>query len=328
VRPAKPPLLHSSLLAAALAIALLTGESAAGAVTFTQARARLRAWHLSPAPLWPRKLPAPHRGVNVHLYRFAGIDYGADFGSPDDRDCHTIDPSNWCVGLRRAGADALAQMLNDPVDFPHPQRLRVRRRNVYFAFEENNAGGWWMAWSEDGHTYLAWDWRDQRAAAKRTLTAFVQSLRRLSGSEALPAVPRVPIYNRVSLRFGGSYLLVKPRVITYTGDDSGFFAGKGKPGYHPNSPLHWRTWSRTRALATGADWLSNCVPSCGGGFRTPFPVRLNLYRPRRDGGYAVFTRMRMTYTNNRPAHATRRSYVFRLGYGSGVFMWVGGTLGP
>ena len=120
----------------------------------------------------------------VHLYRLAGLDYSADFGSPDNRDCHTIDPSHWCVGLRRAGPDALAQMLNDPVDFPHPQRLRIRRSSVYFVVEENNAGGWWMVWSEQGRTYMAWDWRGQRSAAKRTLTAFVQSLRQLGALAA------------------------------------------------------------------------------------------------------------------------------------------------
>jgi hypothetical protein len=142
-------------------------------------------------------------------------------------------------------------------------------------------------------------------------------------SAASGAVPQVPIYNS---SLGGSYLRVKPYVITYTGDDTGFLAGQGQASHHPKSGrLRWRAWNDTEALATGADWIDNCLPNCATGLRYPFPVRLELYRPRREGGYGFFTRMRVTYTHNAPTPG-RRSLLFRVRYSSSLFTWVGGSI--
>jgi hypothetical protein len=137
-------------------------------------------------------------------------------------------------------------------------------------------------------------------------------------------VPRVPIYNPST----ASYLRIEPAVITFTGDDSGYLAGRGHASHHPKrGRLHWREWSRQKATGTGAEWGDNCLPSCATGLRTPSPVRVTLYRPRREGGYKIFTRMRTTYTEARPPHRHRRLYVTRVVYRQPAFSWVGGLLG-
>lgn len=172
-----------SLIALTAAIALLALASVladtASAATLAQARSQLRTWQLQPPPLFPSQLPAGHRGANVHLYRFTGLEYGIDFGAPDNRDCHTLpNPNGWCVQLRRADVSVDAA-LHSPPSFPmYLRRMRVGNRNVWFFEQGAEAGGWYMVWAEQGRTYLAWAWTDKRTALRR-LTPFVKSLQPL-----------------------------------------------------------------------------------------------------------------------------------------------------
>lgn len=154
--------------------------------------------------------------------------------------------------------------------------------------------------------------------------ASVAAVFAMYASAPVGSVPKVPIYNGSS----AAYLRVKPGVITYTGDNTGYLAGRGRASHRPKrGRLHWREWTSTHATATGADWGDDCLPSCATGLRTPFPVRVKLYRPRLEGGYDVFTRMRVTYTGARPPLASKRSYAMRVTYRPpDSWMWAGGLI--
>jgi hypothetical protein len=58
----------------------------------------------------------------------------------------------------------------------HARRIRVGNRTVWFFRSETDAGGWWMAWDQDGRTYGAWAWINARRRALRRLKPFVESL--------------------------------------------------------------------------------------------------------------------------------------------------------
>lgn len=180
--PMRLRLIHVSRLVLAGALASLSLglvlPSGANGASFSRARKQLRAWHLKPAPLFPSRAPAHHRHANVHLYRFAGVDYSADFGTPDNADCHTISPNAWCVSLRRSAWSDLARVLDNPRTYTNQRWVRAGKRHVLFYLAQNNAGGWWMSWRERGRTYNVWSWSGRRIALKR-LTPFVKGLRPL-----------------------------------------------------------------------------------------------------------------------------------------------------
>ena len=164
---------------ASILLGLVLPSIARGA-TFAQARAELRARNLNPPPLFPTQLPASHRGVNVYLGGFTGVDYSIEFGAPDNADCHTLpNPYGWCVAMIR-NEESLEARLHDrgnPAEYL--RRMRIGNRQVWFFEDGGNAGGWWMVWREQGRTYGAWAWTDERTALRR-LTPFVESLRPLS----------------------------------------------------------------------------------------------------------------------------------------------------
>lgn len=166
-----------SAAALAVALAALAPASASG-TTFARARAQLRAWHLRPAPLFPAGLPAAHHRVNVHLYTFSGMDYSIDFGAADNRDCHTVPiPSAWCVNLRRWRGPVFQGHLR--TEALGVRRLWVGHRHVWFFEDSGGAGGWYMAWRQQGRTYAAWAWMARPRPALRRLVPFVQTLRLL-----------------------------------------------------------------------------------------------------------------------------------------------------
>ena len=148
---------------ASILLGLVLPSIARGA-TFAQARAELRARNLNPPPLFPTQLPASHRGVNVYLGGFTGVDYSIEFGAPDNADCHTLpNPYGWCVAMIR-NEESLEARLHDrgnPAEYL--RRMRIGNRQVWFFEDGGNAGGWWMVWREQGRTYVT--------AARRSLTS-------------------------------------------------------------------------------------------------------------------------------------------------------------
>ncbi len=176
----RPGLFFSGL--AGIAVMVFVGillPGVAQAKTFAEVRSDVASLHLSPAPLFPRRLPAGHRHVPVALHRWRGVDFDIDFGAPDGDDCHTLpNPDAWCVGFRRfTGHSVLKAWLHSP-STRHAHRMHVGERTVWFFSSETDAGGWWMAWDAQGRTYGAWSSSDRRTALRR-LTPFVKSLRLL-----------------------------------------------------------------------------------------------------------------------------------------------------
>ncbi|HEY2769625.1 MAG TPA: hypothetical protein VGI87_03620 [Solirubrobacteraceae bacterium] len=120
---------------------------------------------------------------------------------------------------------------------------------------------------------------------------------------------------------GSKQAKVRPGVILYTGDGSGFFAGNGQPGKHPKvGKLHWTSWSGSSASATGANWLNKCVPNCAKGTFAKFPVTLKASRPRTVLGKKVFTRMQVTYTSTQP-HGLGKSETWKLKPAGHMYFW-------
>jgi hypothetical protein len=146
-----------------------------------------------------------------------------------------------------------------------------------------------------------------------------------SGSVTFPwtvvaPAAKLPIW--LGAPYRGKGLQIRPTVITYTGDGTGFFAGYGAPGHRPHiGTLHWTTWTTERATATGGDWIDNCTPDCATGWRTAYRVSLIADQPEVFHGYSVFTRLTVTYTHGRPPLEHRGVYVDDLYYGNGGFFW-------
>jgi len=168
----------------AMVVASLTATvaipDAANGATLTQVRRQLTSWHLRPRPLFPAQLPAGLHEASVTLDRFAGVDFDVEFGKPANG-CQRVHATDLCLELRRADSSTLGTILHDPDSFTAPRRVRLRGRNAWFVGEGRDAGGWVLAWHEQGLTYWVWQWDDVSArTAFWTLTGLARSLRQLS----------------------------------------------------------------------------------------------------------------------------------------------------
>jgi len=112
---------------------------------------------------------------------------------------------------------------------------------------------------------------------------------------------------------------VRPGRLYYTGDGSGFYGGAGKPGKRNYAgALHWNQWAHTQAIASGNDWLDNCLPNCAAGTFKPFRVTLTLTRPGLLDGYYVFTRLTVSYTAKLPPDQKTATQHVTVRYEPGV----------
>jgi hypothetical protein len=160
-----------------------------------------------------------------------------------------------------------------------------------------------------------------RGLGLMTALSLLVSLEFAASGTAAAVVPRVPVFDA---GVQASLLQVRPSVITYTGDDTGFFAGRGTARRRlPFGRLRWRAWNRRKALGAGSDWINDCVPFCAKGVHHPFPIQLTLYRPRREYGYLIFTRLRAVYTRAIPPGLHLRSYVLRVAASHRSLFWAG-----
>jgi hypothetical protein len=111
----------------------------------------------------------------------------------------------------------------------------------------------------------------------------------------------------------GKNVLVRPKEIVYTGDGSGFLAGRGQAGRHPRpGKLKWSSWTSGGAQGSGDDWLNNCEPFCAAGKFSQHAVNITLFRPRKLLGLLVFTRMRLRYTHGPNPFTHKSSESFKL----------------
>lgn len=104
-----------------------------------------------------------------------------------------------------------------------------------------------------------------------------------------------------------------PKRIEYSGDGSGFLAGRGASSRHPGN-LQWTTQSSSQAVATGENWIDNCKPDCAAGKFSGYPATVLLSRPAVLGGHRVFTRMTVKYTGRRPPYGHGASLTARIKY--------------
>ena len=139
-----------------------------------------------------------------------------------------------------------------------------------------------------------------------------------SAVSAASATPLV-LASSAPPRHGG--LQRRPAQIVYSGDGAAYFAGATR-GRHR---LRWTQYTPTSGRAAGADWHNDCQPDCVDGHFHAYRAALHVYRPRRLGGFRVFTRMAVRYSSMLPPlPASRRTMTFRLRYDTRArtYFWI------
>jgi hypothetical protein len=100
--------------------------------------------------------------------------------------------------------------------------------------------------------------------------------------------------------FGGPRYLVRPHTIWYTGDNTGIIgrlpSGSPAVGQTPGF-LHWKTWTRVQAVATGTLWGKNCVPNCAQSRFSRSSLTVTATKPR-NGRFTTMT-LRYSYHGKR-----------------------------
>ncbi|UQX04503.1 hypothetical protein [Streptomyces sp. RerS4] len=67
--------------------------------------------------------------------------------------------------------------------------------------------------------------------------------------------------------------------------------------------LHWTSWGRRTATATGTDMVNDCKPYCAAGRFRAYPVKVTLSHPENDPAQPDlrrFTRIRLVYSETAP----------------------------
>jgi hypothetical protein len=83
-------------------------------------------------------------------------------------------------------------------------------------------------------------------------------------------------------------LQVRPSLVSYTGDGTGYLAGRtSSPRRQGSGGLRWLNWGRKRAVAHGYNWLNHCRPSCADGNFSRHRAIVTARRPR----HGLFTRL-------------------------------------
>jgi hypothetical protein len=139
------------------------------------------------------------------------------------------------------------------------------------------------------------------ATALAAVLAFSVVAYAAAAASASGTLPLSPVYLNATAAYNG--LQVRPAIISYTGDGTGFLGGPR--ARDQRSHLRWSAWTRQLARGTGFDQINDCNPFCARGHFHGFPIRIELWRPRTLAGTLVFTRMTIWYTASRPPSAPR-----------------------
>lgn len=87
-------------------------------------------------------------------------------------------------------------------------------------------------------------------------------------------------------------LQVRPAVVSYTGDGTGYLGGRTtSPGHLDRGGLNWISWKHGLAVAHGFAWLNDCRPDCARGHFSPHRAMVRARRPR----HGRFTRMTIKF---------------------------------
>jgi hypothetical protein len=104
-----------------------------------------------------------------------------------------------------------------------------------------------------------------------------------------------------AFRVHNPVLLHRPRSIMVACGDANFWLGK----------LHWKTWTATRATATGTAHANDCDPYCAAGHFHTYPVAVTLSGVKTCGGRSEFTKLEYRFTGAKPKGPRSGSYPFR-----------------
>lgn len=118
-------------------------------------------------------------------------------------------------------------------------------------------------------------------------------------------------------------LQVRPKLVSYTGDGTGYLAGRqSSPRHEGQGGLRWLSWGKEDALAHGFAWLNNCRPSCANGHFSPHKATVRARRPR----HGLFTRLIIKFLYAGHWRFDHRA----LNYVAGYYVWgiCGGNYGP
>lgn len=104
----------------------------------------------------------------------------------------------------------------------------------------------------------------------------------------------------------GPRYAVRPHTIDFTGDGTGFIGRIGndiypvvgkRPGF-----LHWKTWTRERAVGVGTLWGKSCIPDCASSPYYRYAVTVTATRPR-NGRFSTMTLHYGTTARRSPTYA-------------------------
>lgn len=132
---------------------------------------------------------------------------------------------------------------------------------------------------------------------------------------------------------GAQELQVRPAIISFTGDGTGYFGGfTGRRAightrsatrfYAELGRIHWSIWNATEAVGTGAVWLNDGIPNDGMGTFHPYAVSLRAS----DVAHGLFTRLTYRWTAQGTTSSGTLVAHFVMGFGGvpGYWAWPGG----
>jgi hypothetical protein len=136
-----------------------------------------------------------------------------------------------------------------------------------------------------------------------------------------PATADAGTVPRVFTQKTGHSFRVRPAWIGISGDGTiylGHLDPRDKRGAH-RGRLHWKTWKRRSAYATGPIWLNDCEPNCAYG---SFHKARSTVRARRVR-HGRFTRLIVRYRDGGHRRVLRRALAYAppWEYGDGYYYW-------
>lgn len=163
----------------------------------------------------------------------------------------------------------------------------------------------------------------RRSRSWALVLAWAAALLAAAPVEAAP-LPKLP-----TELVGKASLEVRPPVVSFTGDGTGYLGGfTGRKSIPPTARgrslrslghLRWSTWTPSHAVASGAAWLNDGIPDDASGTFYPYSVTVHAYRPRSG----IFTRLAFAYWIGDRPYAVTRSATFypATQYGPGYWQW-------
>ena len=132
---------------------------------------------------------------------------------------------------------------------------------------------------------------------------------------ALPAGAAAADPPKLATQLPGEELQVRPPIVSYTGDGSGYLGGRtsAPPNHLDRGGIHWLSWGPRTAFGRGFAWINDCRPYCAAGHFHKHRATVRASRPR----HGLYTRMTITYRWN--GHRLRDHRV--LERAAGFYLW-------